>query len=144
MYERLKEDPDALEKEADLFASEFLMPATECRNELFSVTYGKLPQLKIYWQVSKKAIIYRAKTLGCISATKFKNLMIELSRNGERIKESFDVEIDKPKLLDQIIKAHLNSLNYTMPELANMLCISESDLLNLNRLNGDTRLRIAV
>ena len=29
MYQRLKSDPDALEKEADVFAAEFLMPEND-------------------------------------------------------------------------------------------------------------------
>jgi Zn-dependent peptidase ImmA (M78 family)/DNA-binding XRE family transcriptional regulator len=144
MYEKLKSQPDALEREADAFASSFLMPASEIKNELVGLTYGKLSQLKSYWQVSKRSIVYRAKTLGCINEAKYQNLMIELSRNGETKKESFDVEIDKPKLFNQIINAHTTALKYSFSDLANMLYISESDLKNINYLNGESKLRIAV
>jgi len=34
--------------------------------------------------------------------------------------------------------------DYAGKKLAEMLLISENDLHNLNRLNGDTRLRVAV
>jgi Zn-dependent peptidase ImmA (M78 family)/transcriptional regulator with XRE-family HTH domain len=144
MYERLKDNPDALEIEADSFAAEFLMPSSEIRNELINLTYGKLSQLKAYWQVSKKALIYRAKTLKSINDVKYKNLLIELSRHGERVQESFDVELDKPKLFNQIIRAYIEKLNYSPAELAEILFISEADLFNLGYLNGYSKLRIAI
>jgi Zn-dependent peptidase ImmA (M78 family)/DNA-binding XRE family transcriptional regulator len=144
MYERLKSEPDAFEKEADAFASAFLMPASDIRNELVNLTYSKLSQLKNYWQVSKRAVVVRAKTLGCIDDKRYKTLMVELSRNGERMTEGFDVEIDKPQLFSQIIKAHLEKLNYTTRELAEALFINETDLMNINYLNGFSKLRIAV
>jgi Zn-dependent peptidase ImmA (M78 family) len=144
MYERLKSDPDALEKEADTFAAEFLMPENDCRKDLINITYGKLSHLKLYWQVSKRAIVYRAKTLKCIDEKKYQYLMIELSRMGERVKESFDIEIDEPIIMKQILSAHLNQLGFTQKDLSNHLSIHEEDLINIARSNSNSKLKIAI
>jgi Zn-dependent peptidase ImmA (M78 family) len=144
LYDRLEKDPNTLEKEADTFASEFLLPERDCRNELFSLTYQKLADLKLYWKVSKKAIIYKAKTIGNIDERKYKNLLIELSRHGERIKESFDVDLDEPKIFKQILKSYTEELGYTHKDLASYLCISETDLVRVKNITNSHKLKIAV
>jgi Zn-dependent peptidase ImmA (M78 family) len=144
MYERLKSDPNALEKEANSFAAEFLMPENDCRSDLKNITYSKLSHLKLYWQVSKKYIIYSAKTLNCIEDKQYENLLIELSRNGERVKESFDVDIDQPKIMKQLFNAYTQHLGFTQKELADHLSITETDLLDLVKLNNTYKLKIAI
>src|SRR5690242_6908075 len=106
IYEKIKQDPTALEEEANRFASEFLMPAKERISELSNLTYSKLTNIKNYWRVSKRAIIYRAHELSCINEKKYKSLMIELSRYGERTKEKYDVEIEEPRIVKQIFLAY--------------------------------------
>lgn len=144
IYERLKSDPNSLEKEADMFASEFLIPTSQCKQELLNVTYQKLSSLKLYWNISKRAIVYKAKEVGCISEDKYKSLMIELSRRGERVKESFDVEIDEPKIVNEIVKAHKEQLGYTFEELAKILHLHETDFRSFLSENSNSKLRIAV
>lgn len=144
LYDRLEKDPNILEKEADSFSSEFLLPERDCRNELFNLTYQKLADLKLYWKVSKKAIIYKTKTLGLIDERKYQNLLIELSKRGERVKESFDVDLDEPKVFKQIFKAYSEDLGYTNKDLASYLCISETDLVRVKNVTNNSKLKIAV
>lgn len=144
LYERLNSDPNALEKEADSFASEFLMPEKECFSELLNLRYNDLGQLKLYWHVSKKAIIYRAKTIKAIGEDRYRNLLIELSRRGERVKEDFEVFLDEPKLMRQILEAYRTELKYSQKELSNYLSISDKDLVKIINENNGSKLRIAV
>ncbi len=144
LYERIATNANALEMEADAFASEFLLPSTECRVELYDLNYHKLSDLKLYWKVSKRALVYKAKTLGCIDERKYKNLMIELSRRGERTTESFDVELDEPKLFGQILRVYKTELNYSQKELSDYLCISETDLTRVTNLASSSKLKIAI
>jgi len=144
MYERISQDPSALEKEADTFASEFLMPEKDCYMELNNLRYNDLSQLKLYWHLSKKAIIYKAKYINAIDEDKYKYLLIELSRRGERIEEDFDVPLEDPKLIKQIFDAYRNQLNYSFKELSSYLCISESDLSNVINENSGSKLKIAL
>jgi Zn-dependent peptidase ImmA (M78 family) len=144
LYDRINKDPNTLEKEADMFASEFLLPEKDCRNELFNLSYQKLSDMKLYWKVSKKAIIYKAKTLGCIDERKYQNLLIELSKRGERVKESFDVDLEEPKIFNQIFLSFTKELGYSNQQLAEYLCISESDLVRVKTLASSSKLKIAI
>lgn len=144
IYERLQTDPESFEKEADQFASEFLIPTSECRNELINLTYQKLSQLKLYWNISKRAIVYKAKSIGAITDERYKSLMIELSRRGERVKESFDVEIDEPRIFSEILKAHREHLGYTLNEVMAIVNLNEADFRGFVNDNNNSKLRIAV
>lgn len=144
LYDRLEKDANTLEKEADKFASEFLIPERDCRNELFNLTPQKLADLKLYWKVSKKAIIYKAKAISAIDDRKYQNLLIELSKRGERVKESFDVDLDEPILFKQIFKSYSDELGYTNQDLASYLCITETDLVRVKNITNNSKLKIAV
>lgn len=115
------------EKEANEFAGEFLMPYIDCRNDLMDLRYSQLSVLKSYWKISKAAIIYRAKSTHAITPEKFTNLNIELSRNGEKKKENGFIDIDEPKLINLIIHAYENELDYSLEEIITMLGIGEKD-----------------
>ncbi len=57
-----------MEEEADVFASEFLMPrAVDIASELRSLRFSDLGTLKRRWQVSMAALMYRACALGYLS-----------------------------------------------------------------------------
>ena len=131
-----------VENEADRFSAEFNFPALEAKIELSRLTFSKLPNIKRYWKMSMAFIIMRAKTLKKITPSKATNLMIELSRRGYRKKEPINVELDKPKLLRQMIHVHLKQLNYTHKELADMLCVNESVLKELVTDDNIVKLRI--
>jgi len=125
-FSPLPQDRDT-EKEANEFAGEFLMPYLDCRNDLMDLRYSQLGLLKDFWKVSKAAIIYRAKDINAVTSDRYKNLNIELSRNGERKRENGFVDIDEPKLLHLIISAYENDLNYSLDELLDLLGITEND-----------------
>lgn len=121
-YSPLSQDRNP-EKEANEFAGEFLMPFLDCRNDLMDLRYSQLGVLKSYWKISKAAIIYRAKDAYAISSDRFTNLNIELSRNGEKKKETGFVDISEPQLVHLIISTHENALDYSLDDLLNMLGI---------------------
>jgi Zn-dependent peptidase ImmA (M78 family) len=127
-YESL-EDLEGIEKQADSFAGAFLMPRKMAQYSFRGLTYSRLTELKLYWKVSKQAIIYRAKEVGIINDTRFKSLFIELSRFGERKKENIEIDLDKPVLLKKIIEVHHN-LGYNTKTIAEeTFGISEKDFL---------------
>lgn len=92
-----------MEKEADAFAAEFLMPKEAMLRELTSpVTVLKLMQLKSKWKVSIQALIRRAYTLEIITAVQYRYLMYQMSSRYGRTKEPVDINIEKPRLLGQL------------------------------------------
>lgn len=145
LYDRIeKDDDDVFEKEADRFASEFLMPTSDIVSDLHNLTYRKLGMLKLYWNVSKRALVYKAKTIGCVTDKKYTSLMIELSRYGERTHEKIDVDIDEPKILKQLFDIHTNHFQYSAGELSDILSISERDILKLQTVHNIKKMRIVL
>lgn len=118
-----------IENEANSFASEFLMPKKEIITNLYSLTAEKLCNLKIYWKVSIKSIIFRAKTLGCLSGDQYKRWLTLYNKYKWYAGEPYEFAIDKPKLLDKVFELHLDELEYSEEELLNMMNITQSDLL---------------
>jgi Zn-dependent peptidase ImmA (M78 family)/DNA-binding XRE family transcriptional regulator len=119
------------ENEANSFASEFLMPHKDCYRDLQNLTYNKLAMLKSYWGVSKAFIIRRAKTVGLISESTYKYLMIELGRRNERKNETGFVELDEPKVLNEIINVLKREFQFDNQEIASYLRLSMEDYLKL-------------
>ena len=70
------------EKEANQFASEFLMPENYIKNSLRNLKLSEVGNLKSYWLTSMSSIIRRAKDLKCIDDNRYKYFLIEMSRNG--------------------------------------------------------------
>lgn len=118
-----------IDREADEFSSEFNMPANECKRDLMYLNYNKLPSIKMYWRMSKAAILYRAKTLGTLTDSQYRYFNMQLSSSGQRKKEREEVDLDKPLLLTKIIEAYIKELNYTKEEIC--------DLVGLNRVDFD-------
>lgn len=115
------------EKETKEFAGEFLMPYLDCRNDLMDLRYSRLGILKSYWKVSKAAIVYRAKDIHGITNERYTNLNIELSKNGEKKRETGFVDISEPKLITLIVNVHENELGYSLDEMLNLLGLNQSD-----------------
>ena len=107
-----------LENEANIFASEFLMPEEAIRESLYSLRLSYLAELKRYWLTSMSSIIRRAKDLDCISKDTYTYLNIEFSRKGLKKNEGIDVFIDTPELFRKGYLMHKNELAYSDFELS--------------------------
>ena len=89
-----KEEFKERERQANMFASAFLMP-----KETFSRDVMRFPtDLKYYewlkgkWKCSIQAMIYRSSKLGIITNNQFQYMMRQVSRNGWRLKEPGDTQ----------------------------------------------------
>lgn len=115
---------EAMEKQADEFASEFLMPAKEVRQYLVGPSLGKLARVKPYWKVSIKALIYRSGTLKLVTPNQLTGLNINYSKAGYNKGEPFPIPLEKPGLLSEAIRYHLADLHYSMDEVADLLMMT--------------------
>jgi Zn-dependent peptidase ImmA (M78 family) len=106
------------EDEANRFASEFLMPSEAIANSVRNLKFLYLTELKRYWLTSMASIVRRAKDLNCISVDKYKQLNIELSRNGYKKQEPINVFIDKPNLFVSAYEMYRSELEYSDEELS--------------------------
>jgi Zn-dependent peptidase ImmA (M78 family)/transcriptional regulator with XRE-family HTH domain len=91
----------AMERQADIFASEFLMPAESIRGDLSSkVDWPRLLQLKQRWGVSMAALLYRSKSLGLMPETTYVQAVRTMNVRGWRKDEPGTIAaIEAPALL---------------------------------------------
>lgn len=126
-----------MEKEADQFAAEFLMPSHDISPDLTSLTFANLARLKSYWKVSMAALIVRAYETGKISQRQYRTLFEQMSKNGYRLNEPVSISVEEPTLLKEIIDVYFNIHKYSVPELSQILALHEHEFrakyLNSNR-----------
>ena len=136
---------EAMEEEANRFASELLLPAAEIKHHLRNVRLANLALLKRIWKVSMGALLERAKQLGTISATQYRYMRINFSKLHYNTKEppELDFPIEKPTLLSQLIHAHLQDLNFSLEDLAKLLNLEPAECSDLYAPDlGRTGLRL--
>lgn len=131
---------DDMEREADAFAAEFLMPELLVRPELANLTLGKAVDLKRQWGVSVAALIQRAHQLGVLTDARRTSLFKQLSARGWRVREPASDEIapERTELLDHIA-THLRERGLDDHEVAHMAGYRSSDRNRL--MPGSPRLR---
>jgi len=133
-------NPD-MEKQADTFASEFLMPKAEISSALKNFSFSTVGKLKLKWQVSIKALIFRAHSLGFINHDKYRRMCIEYNRHWRP--EPFGLHSQIPALLQRIINIYRNQLDYSDDELAtSVMKTSRADFNRYYNENPTTEIRI--
>mgnify|MGYP003624274005 CR=1 FL=1 len=121
-----------IEKEADSFASFFLMPKSTLL--VYSgrfISIGDIIRLKQNWKVSAMALIFHMKTVGVISEWQYRSLIIEASKLGLRTREIEGIPREQSKLIPQLITSLKNrgfgihhiakELNLPLDEITNLL-----------------------
>ena len=88
-----------VERQAHAFAAEFLMPAADISWQLpRRIDWPTLHELKQHWQVSLRALVYRAHTLGRLSSASYRRANQQLSMWG--LPEPGDLgPAERPELL---------------------------------------------
>ena len=96
----------AVEREADRFASAFLMPESSVRaNVPRFVTIENLIQLKKIWNVSVASLVRRLFDLELITEWHYRSLNIEMSKRGMLKKEPEGIAKEKSQILDKVFKS---------------------------------------
>jgi Zn-dependent peptidase ImmA (M78 family)/DNA-binding XRE family transcriptional regulator len=96
----------AVERQANVFASEFLAPASEIADFLPSkVDWKRLMELKESWGISMQALLFRARSLRVMPEYTYRRAVTELNRRGWRTKEpGDDGEAEEPVMLRRAIE----------------------------------------
>lgn len=119
LHDRHPKAEKEMEDEADLFASEFLLPRREITNSFWPpVRLSDLAALKQRWKVSLQALIRCAFRVGKIDEGRYTSLNIEISRNGWKRREPIELPAEKPQFISQVIQAHLQRRHQTPADLA--------------------------
>ena len=87
-----KEEFKAREKQANMFASAFLLPKSSFSKDVqaYPTDLKYYQFLKRKWKVSIQAMVYRSHQLGMITDNQFQYMMRQISKNGWRTKEPDD------------------------------------------------------
>lgn len=115
------------EREADEFASEFLMPELEIKEDFKYINFNTLGQLKRKWGVSMRALVRRAFDIGKISKDTYRNMQINFSKKGYNKCEPILLPIDEPTLLKDTISLYKEELDYSDADLQQLMKIGEKD-----------------
>jgi Zn-dependent peptidase ImmA (M78 family) len=131
-----------LEREANAFASAFLMPRKSVLSNAPRVaTLPGLVSSKHYWKVSVAALNYRLHTLGMTSDWIYRTLCIQLAEAGYRTKEPEGAMHEKSLILEKVFKV-LRDEGVTKFDVAEELFIPPEEInaltfnLMLNLLSG--------
>lgn len=117
-----------MERQADAFASAFLMPKESIiANQPPAYTIKYLMKLKHHWGVSLIATAYRYNSLGLISEWNYRNLCIEMAKSGYRTKEPEAMERETSQLLNKVLDI-LHSRKQGRREIAESLSISIDEI----------------
>ena len=130
-----------MEDEANAFASALLMPARDVRPYLTGrLTIQRLASLKPVWRVSMQALLYRAKSVGAVTANQSQYLWRQISALGYRRNEppELDFPVEEPVVLPELIRVHLEELGYEIEDLCSVLHVFEDDLRNMHPLPGNS------
>lgn len=132
------------EMEANMFASEFLMPGVDIKHSLYNLKMTDLQELKRFWLTSMASIVMRAKDLDCISLDRYKYLNIELSRSGFKRKEPVNVYIDSPQIYETAYRMYRNELGYTEDDLSKAFALPTDVIKKLFDGTKQRKLRILI
>ena len=108
-------DPDPLdrdqERQANMFASAFLMPAREItpylpRRAPTAHDWPVVLDHRRHWGVSAKALLYRGRELGVLSESAFRRAMVSYNRQGLQARDGSELgEPERPLVLLRSVEA---------------------------------------
>jgi Zn-dependent peptidase ImmA (M78 family) len=118
MHNALNYSFDVMERQANQFASAFLMPAREIKAKLRNLTMERLVALSAEWRVSVQALVRRARDLYVITERQCRAWFEQLTKSGYRTSEPIPIPTELPSLLTSLIRLHMDDLRYSVEELA--------------------------
>lgn len=143
----------AAEREANQFASAFLMP----KNDVLSrvprfITVDTIIKAKARWRVSAMAMAYRLRALGLLTEWQYKSACIELGRRGYRKGEPHGIARETSavwrKVLSQLWSEKTTkneiaaALNLPMDELENLIWGLAGPAIRPERIEARDRFRV--
>lgn len=125
-----------LEKQADLFASCFLLPAETFTADIYSVSLDALRGLKHTWLVSISAMIMRLHHLEIIDDKGKQRAFMQMSRRKWRKQEPGDepTSHDQPRLTESAFKVLMDSGLFSPDAIEHQIGISTRDIESVTGL----------
>ena len=128
-----------MEREANEFASSLLMPAPDIIPYFRArrIDLALLAAMKPEWKVAMQALLMRATSLECLSKNQAKYLWKQISARRLRLREPSELDFPKeePTVMKSIVRMHIDVMGYSPSDLAKLLHIHESELLEMYPIN---------
>jgi Zn-dependent peptidase ImmA (M78 family)/transcriptional regulator with XRE-family HTH domain len=109
-----------MEREANVFAQEFLMPAQQISGDLEGFNLVRATELKAYWKVSIQALTMRARSLGLLSPDQTSRIFMQLSKLGYRLVEPWPLPPELPTLVQRVVDVQTEENANTLADLAHI------------------------
>lgn len=94
------------EKQADQFASAFLMPEADVKNAVgHAYSASQIIKSKVRWKVSAMALATRLHNLGMLSEWNYRSILIDLGQRGFRKDEPIGVARETSTALAKVLQA---------------------------------------
>ncbi|WP_417277096.1 helix-turn-helix domain-containing protein [Castellaniella sp.] len=145
MHQHAQPQGPDLEREANAFASAFLMPkASVLANAPRAAALPSLIRHKKYWLVSTAALNYRLHALGLTTDWTYRTLCIQIAQAGYRTHEPESINHEKSLVLGKVFMA-LRDDGMSKADVARQLAIQPEEIneltfgLMLNALKGGRR-----
>ena len=121
----------AAEREANAFASAFLMPTADVRSRMTRfISVDEILKAKKRWRVSAMAMAYRLHALGLLSDWRYKSACIELGRRGYRSEERDGIERETSAVWKKVL-TQLWSERMTKADIAKKLDLPADEIESL-------------
>ncbi|MFF4088897.1 ImmA/IrrE family metallo-endopeptidase [Streptomyces nigra] len=132
------------EKQADAFASEFLMPAADIRQAFTGgVDLARLAELKRTWRVSMSALLRRAVDLNALSDWQYRTVVVEMSALGYRSAEPVVIPPERPRRVDALVDVLMSDRGLDLDRAASCAHLLPEDFERLY-MAGDRSLSHAL
>ena len=119
------------EREANMFASAFLMPRNDVRPRMPRlIKIETVLKAKFRWRVSAMAMAYRLHALGLLSDWQYKSMCIELGRRGYRSGEPVGIDRERSSVWRKVFE-QLWTERTTKAEIASELNLPLDELEGL-------------
>lgn len=137
--ELFKKNIKTIEKEANRFASAFLLPAEEFSKDIYNLSLNNFLYLKEKWKVSIAAMIYRCHDLNLISdfqkASLFRQLAIKKWNRTEPLDDI--LEFERPNIFGEAFKLLIDNKIVSPNDIIDELCFNEDYIEDICFLEND-------
>jgi Zn-dependent peptidase ImmA (M78 family)/transcriptional regulator with XRE-family HTH domain len=125
---------ETMEREADQFAAELLMPEKDIRPQLArysSIKMADLANLKLYWKVAMQSVLRRSRDLGYTTENQARYIYQRLSAAGQRTSEPIEISRESPTVVGRLLECFTEQLGYTAEALSAFLRMPVEDIESL-------------
>ena len=125
-----KKEQDRIEKEANHFASCFLLPRESFLRDIRSTSLTSFLPLKKKWKVSIQAMVYRCKELGVFSDSQMIYIQKQISARRWRKNEPFDDEwpCEEPIVLRTAVNMLVDRGDFSKEDFSSILRFPALDI----------------